>query len=117
MAKPWFPFYFADYAAKTEHLSLAEHGAYLLLMGCYYKRGGKIPANEKQLLRICRAFTTEEAEAMASVLSQFFVKKGEYYHHERINQEIKKQKELSKKRSESGRKGGKAKSLKVVASA
>lgn len=103
MSSAWFPFYFADYAAKTEHLSLAEHGAYLLLMGSYYKRGCKLPANAEQLQRICKAFGQAEVDAMQSVLDQFFEKRKDGYYHNRIEEEIKKQKDISKKRSEAAK--------------
>jgi len=104
MAKAWFPFYFSDYTSKTEHLTLAEHGAYLLLMGSYYKTGCKLPANAKQLQRICRAFDTEEVDAMNSILDQFFEKHEDGYRHVRIEEELDKSNEISKKRSEAAQK-------------
>lgn len=104
MARPWFPFYFADYAAKTEHLTLTEHGAYLLLMGSYYKTGCKLPANAKQLQRICRAFEPAEVEAMQSILDQFFELDGDHYTHTRIDEELQKSNEISNKRSKAAQK-------------
>lgn len=104
MAQAWFPFYFGDYSSKTEHLSLAEHGAYLLLMGSYYKRGCKLPANAMQLQKICRVFAQEEVDAMHNVLNEFFDKREDGYYHERIEQELSKQSEISKKRSDAAKK-------------
>ena len=104
MARAWFPFYFADYSAKTEHLTLVEHGAYLLLMGSYYKTGCKLPANAKQLQRICRAFEPAEVEAMQSVLDQFFILDGDHYTHTRIDEELEKSNQISEKRSKAAQK-------------
>jgi len=115
MANAWFPFYFADYTAKTEHLSLAEHGAYLLLIGSYYKRGCKLPANAKQLQKICSAIDKSEVTAMQSVLDEFFEKCHDGYYHRRIEEEIKKQKEISQKRSEAAKKRHKKPAAKAVA--
>lgn len=98
MSRPWFPFYFSDYASKTDHLSLAEHGAYLLLMSAYYKTG-RLPANAEQLQRICRAFADEEVAALHSVLQQYFVLEGDRYIHTRIEEELQKSNEISKKRA------------------
>src|SRR5437764_66948 len=68
----WYPRYVADYNKKTQHLSLAEHGAYALLMDYYYT-AGKPSANAQVLYRICRAFESHEQEAVSSVVRQFFV--------------------------------------------
>lgn len=104
MARPWFPFYFADYSAKTEHLTLTEHGAYLLLMGSYYKTGCKLSANAMQLQRICRAFDQVEVDAMHAILKQFFILDGDHYIHTRIEDELTKSNEISEKRSKAAKK-------------
>lgn len=99
MARPWFPFYFADYESKTAHLSLAEHGAYLLLIGAYYKTGKPLPANAVQLQKICRAFAPDEVQALHSVLAQYFRLEGETYYHARCDEEIQKSNKISEVRS------------------
>ncbi len=100
----WFPFYFTDYSGKTEHLSLTEHGAYLLLMGAYYKTGKPLPANALQLQRICRAFADAEVCAMNNVLKEFFTLVGDTYVHYRIQAELEKSNDISKKRSNAAKK-------------
>jgi uncharacterized protein YdaU (DUF1376 family) len=52
-ARPWMPFYVADYLADTQHLNNAEHGAYLLLM-FYQWQHGAIPDDPELMARIAR---------------------------------------------------------------
>jgi len=105
-SEPWYPWYAADYANKTAHLSMVEHGAYRLLLDHYYQMGGKLKANEEQLLRVCRAFATVEKQALLSVLHQFFELRENVYYHDRADRELSKRAELSRKRAEIGQRGG-----------
>ena len=98
MVQAWFPFYLADYVADTGQLSLAEHGAYLMLMAHYYNTGKPIPANVVQLHRICKAITDYEQEAVAVVLTAYFKRDKDVYRHNRIDREIAKAFEISKVR-------------------
>jgi uncharacterized protein YdaU (DUF1376 family) len=94
----WFPFYLADYVADTGQLSLAEHGAYLMLMAHYYNTGKPLPANASVLHRVCRAQTDLEQEAVAVVLTAYFKRDGELYRHSRIDRELAKSIEISELR-------------------
>lgn len=96
--KIWYPRYPGDYGRKTAHLSLAEHGAYALLMDYCYSNGGTIPANAVQVHRICRAFAEDEQAACMSVLHQFFELREDGWHNERIDEEVLKRGDISKKR-------------------
>lgn len=100
MSQAWHPFYWADYLADTGHLTLAQHGAYLLLMGHYYRSGKPIPANAEQLQRVCRANAPAERAAVAWVLENLFQfdKTENVYHHKRIDQELSKTADISQKR-------------------
>lgn len=104
MARPWFPFYARDYLADTRHLSLSEHGAYLLLMTAYYNSGGKLPQNEVQMQKICMAVAPDEQAAVLQVLEEFFELREGHYHHARIDMELEKQRVISEKRSAAARK-------------
>lgn len=95
----WYPRYPGDYGRKTAHLSLAEHGAYALLMDHAYSNGGSLPASAVQLHRICRAFASDEQDACMSVVQQFFTLVGDEWRHVRIDEELARRGEISEKRS------------------
>ncbi len=95
MSRPWYPHYPGDYMRDTGHLSLMEDGAYRRLMDYYYASGKPLPAIAEQLLRICRAFAGDEADAVLSVLRQFFVLRDGAYHNERCDSEIAKAESIS----------------------
>ena len=105
----WFPMYWKDYLADTRHLDQRKHGAYLLLMGTYYVTRKPLPLEENQLVLICLANTEPEVEAMRFVLSAFFNKEIDGWHHGRVDQEIAKTLRLREIRSEIGKKGGRPK--------
>lgn len=87
---------------------MLEHGAYLLLMAEYYQHGS-LPANAKQLLRVCMAVDPAECAAVESVLQEFFTLEGPEpgrWVNKRIEEELEKAREISKKRSIAGKKGG-----------
>lgn len=108
MRDVWTAFYWRDYIGDTLNLSLAEHGAYLLLMAHYYINGEGIPASREQVHRICRCATNAERRAAEQVINSFFTRDGQVFRHKRIEAEISRSSELREKRRESGRLGGQA---------
>lgn len=64
--------YPADYQRKTARLTLAQHGAYTLLLDEFYTTEKPLPADVEELFRICRAMTAMERDAVRSVAEQFF---------------------------------------------
>lgn len=64
--------YMADYTQKTARLSLAEHGAYTLLLDEIYSTEKPLPADLSALYRICRAMDKSEQSAVKSVAEQYF---------------------------------------------
>jgi uncharacterized protein YdaU (DUF1376 family) len=64
--------YMADYAQKTARLSLAEHGAYTLLLDELYSTEKPLPADHSSLFRICRAMDKTEQAAVKSVADKYF---------------------------------------------
>jgi len=94
----WWPRYQDDYSKKTAHLTLAEHGAYAVLLDHYYATEKPLPANADVLHRICRAFAPDEKAAVQSVLQQFFVLMPDGYHNKRADEELEKRVDTSEKR-------------------
>ena len=61
-----------DYAAATRHLSILEHGVYMLAMDFYYTTEGPLPIELKEVCRKLGARSKEECAAVDSVLKDFF---------------------------------------------
>jgi uncharacterized protein YdaU (DUF1376 family) len=103
----WMPVYIGDYLADTGHLTTEEHGAYLLLMFHYWRKG-PLPADESRLGSI--AGITGDAWSNAwAMLKQFFVA-GEdgRLHHKRIDHELKEAGEKRQKSTERAEKAARA---------
>lgn len=64
--------YPADYARKTARLSLAQHGAYTLLLDEIYSTEAPLPADLGELCRLCRAMSKPEQDAVRFVAERFF---------------------------------------------
>lgn len=64
--------YPADYGRKTARLTLAQHGAYTLLLDEIYSTEAPLPAPFDELYRICRAMSKPEQEAVRAVAELFF---------------------------------------------
>ncbi|MGI9192761.1 MAG: YdaU family protein [Chitinophagaceae bacterium] len=94
MSRHWMPLYIGDYLADTRRLSLAEHGAYMLLIMEYWRNGG-LPDNDAKLSRILGVSASEWAE-LAPVLQEFF-EPG--WKHKRIDAELAKNGEISERRA------------------
>lgn len=111
MSRPWYAHFPADYADKTAHLTMLEHGAYRLLLDYYYSTAHPLQANAKLLYRICRAFAGDEQAAIDKILEEFFVLQPDGYHNQRADIELKKADELSEIRRNAGKIGGKSASV------
>ncbi len=69
--------YPADYGRKTSKLNLMQHGAYTLLLDEIYATEEALPADYKELYRICRAMERAEQEAVRIVADRFFPVAGD----------------------------------------
>ncbi len=90
MARNWYPFYVGDYARKTSHLTLEQHGAYRLLLDYYYSTGEPLPLDMKVIFRICRATSRRERDAISTIIEQFFDKTSTGFVSEKCQNEINK---------------------------
>jgi len=96
-------FFWGDYHRDTMHLTMIEHGAYLLLLSHYYSREEPLPLDSKTLFRICKAGKKSERDAILSILSEFFVQTPDGYRNTRADREIEKRRALAARRSEAGK--------------
>ncbi|CTA30209.1 bacteriophage protein [Shigella sonnei] len=99
-ALPYMQLYIADYLADTMHLSVEEHGAYLLLMFNYWQTGKPIPKN--RLAKIAR-LTNERWADVEPSLQEFFCDNGEEWVHLRIAEDLASVREKLTKKSAAGK--------------
>jgi uncharacterized protein YdaU (DUF1376 family) len=86
-----------DYARSAGYLTLAEHGAYNLLMDWYFANERPIPREDAYA--ICKAFSLAEKKAVLKVLETFFKWEPDLgWYHKRIEIELVKMRELSAKK-------------------
>jgi uncharacterized protein YdaU (DUF1376 family) len=64
--------YVGDYLRDTAGLSLAEHGAYTVLLDTYYATMRPLPESLDALYRLCRAMNKTEQSAVRAVAEAFF---------------------------------------------
>lgn len=93
MSPPWMPLYIADYLRDTRRLSLAEHGAYLLLIMEYWT-SGSLPNDDRQLARIVGS-TPGQWSKIKPAMKAFF---QDGWKHKRIDGELARAAEISSKR-------------------
>jgi len=101
MNRPWMPLYVGDYLGDTGHLTTAQHGAYLLLM-MHYWRKGELPDDDRQLSKITKLPLRTWCEYRATL--QDFFHSG--WKHKRIDVELARMMVVSEKRAIAGQKGG-----------
>jgi uncharacterized protein YdaU (DUF1376 family) len=101
MNRPWMPLYVGDYLGDTGHLTTTQHGAYLLLM-MHYWRKGELPDDDRQLSKIAKLPLKTWCDYRAT-LQDFF---HEGWKHKRIDAELEKMMRVSAKRAIAGQKGG-----------
>jgi uncharacterized protein YdaU (DUF1376 family) len=101
MKRPWMPLYVGDYLGDTGHLTTAQHGAYLLLM-MHYWRKGELPDDDRQLAKITK-LPLRTWRDYRTTLRDFF---HDGWRHKRIDAELQRMTEVSAKRAIAGQKGG-----------
>lgn len=91
------PIYWGDYLKDTGHLSAAEHGAYLLLIGHYWTTGAPLQDNEEAIRRIARMLP-KEWKASRETIRAFFQIDGGLWRHKRIDAEMARARKVYQKR-------------------
>lgn len=93
-----------DYAKDAGHLTMLEHGAYNLLIDRYYSVERPIQIDEA--MKVCRARSSAEREAVESVLREFFSECDSGFRHNRCDEEIAAYNEKANRNRELGKMGG-----------
>ncbi len=106
MTKAWMPFYIGDYVRDTRRLTMAQHGAYLLLIMEYWDRG-PLPNDDIELARIL-GISLKQWKPLAGAVRRYFTEANakQLLRHNRIDKELIKAEETSQKRALAGFKGG-----------
>jgi uncharacterized protein YdaU (DUF1376 family) len=105
----WMPLYWADYFADTTHLTTEEHGAYLLLIGAYWRRNSPLP-DDKSFLASLTKMTVRRFNSVRDKLSDMFVLVDGLWYHVRVEYELLRSSERLSSARANGRAGGLAKS-------
>jgi uncharacterized protein YdaU (DUF1376 family) len=101
MNRPWMPLYVGDYLGDTGHLTTTQHGAYLLLM-MHYWRKGELPDDDRQLSKIAKLPLRTWCDYRPTLQDFFY----EGWKHKRIDAELQRMMNVSAKRAIAGQKGG-----------
>jgi uncharacterized protein YdaU (DUF1376 family) len=99
--RAWMPLYVGDYLGDTGHLNTTQHGAYLLLMMHYWKKG-ELPNDDKQLAAITKLPLRLWLDSRETIQAFFY----DGWCHKRIDDELYKMQEKTNKRAAAGSKGG-----------
>lgn len=111
---PYCPVYFGDLLTDTQHLSEAEFGSYVRLLGFMWRTPScTLPLDMKKLARLSgcsvKAFETRRWPAIEGFFDE--IEPG-VFTQKRLLFERKKVADIASKRATSGRRGGRAKALK-----
>ena len=98
----YYQFNIADYRKDTVHLSPIEHYIYRTLIDWYYLDETPIPDRTDIVLRKLR-LSLDNEENLLNVLSDFFNKLDDGWHHSRIEDEIAKYKSQLEQASRAGK--------------
>lgn len=83
---------------------MLEHGAYTLILDAYYDREQPLSTNEA--MRVCRARSEEEREAVVLVLQEFFTCIDGLWVQKRVEEELANAAQLAENARKNGKKGG-----------
>jgi uncharacterized protein YdaU (DUF1376 family) len=111
MSHPFMQVYIADYTADVQHLTCEQDGAYWRLLRAMWRSGGSLPNDPAKLARICGLTVARWAKISPDVLELLTIV-GNCVTQTRLRKEIENANEKSAKRSEAGKLGVAAKSLK-----
>lgn len=83
----YMPLVIEKYLGDTAHLTTLQHGAYLLLLMAYWRRGGPLPADDARLAATAR-MTPAEWRKSRAILAEFFDIGGGVWRQKRADAEL-----------------------------
>src|SRR6056297_3483324 len=95
----------------TGALSLAEHGAYTLMLDIYYSTEKPLPFGSK-LHRLLRCTTAKEKSAVDAIVAEFWTHTDGGLINERAAEELEKAEKIREKNQKNGKSGGRPKGAK-----
>jgi uncharacterized protein YdaU (DUF1376 family) len=101
----WMPLHVGAYVAATGHLSVHEHGMYLLLLMHAWVNGGAIPGEDDRIRRVCRAGPKEWVKSRAAILDFWDRQPDGTYRQKRLDAELSRAADSKVARSEAGKIG------------
>jgi uncharacterized protein YdaU (DUF1376 family) len=107
----FMPLWIGDYLKDTAHLTVDQHGAYLLLLMAYWCRGSALPADDQYLARVVRV-TPQKWRSIRQTIAAFFDERDGAWHSERADKELAKAQAGYERRAAAGRLGAEAKKVK-----
>ncbi len=112
---PYMPLFVDDTLAETQHLEPHEFGAYVRLLFCLWRAGGKIPDDDRKLARMTAMTPVRWRKIRAEVLGLFVVNGDGTISNKRISQELRHAAARSKaaKANANKRRAGAGKSRKI----
>lgn len=102
------PLYIGDYLRKTMHLTIDQHGAYLMLIMACWCEGGTLPNNDDTLAAICRVPITRWRKLRPAMLPYFQVDDAGW-HNKRVCKELAKAEDITQHRRNAGHASARAK--------
>lgn len=109
----YYQFNIADYRKDTSHLTALEHYIYRSLIDWYYLDEKPIPL-ETQLVSRRLSIDNQSLIFIENVLSDFFEKRDDGYHHNRIDNDILDYREMIIKNKNNGKLGGRPRKTQSV---
>lgn len=104
----FFELHISDYQRKTPHLSLAEHGAYMMMLQIFYGSERPLPVERRLLYRMLRAESRVERAAVDAVVKEFWIESPEGLTNARAIDTLNEYLEWVKSQREKGRNGARS---------
>jgi uncharacterized protein YdaU (DUF1376 family) len=101
----FYRMFVGDYMADTGQLTLAEHGAYMLMLHTFYHTEKPLPEGMK-LYRLLRCETKAERDAVDSVVGQYWIPTPEGLVNRKAVEELARAQQLAERNRLNGKTGG-----------